>query len=145
MTEIVKSVLVEDHEMLNFLPTLFEANMSLAMLFESSVYSIAKNLSHDYESGSWDFYEITGGGGFMALSENSEFSTINNYAQSHSKLNGYEFGLICSLMALSSLSYKYRNNQATLKAIMNIFYPIDNYLRVNYPFETHPTIWEILD
>lgn len=72
--------------------------------FEPTVYSMAENLSSQYNGGYWEFYTLSNGGFYMAPRENTIFrvSSTNGFK---GRLSADALGVTACLYAYSHLSF----------------------------------------
>lgn len=95
---------IDEVERLNFLANHFCGNIMVAMDFESLVYNFANKMSEDYSGGFWNFFQLSNGGLLMTLDHDKQFETVSLNGSSDT-LDGYDFGVFITSMALSHLSF----------------------------------------
>ncbi len=84
------------------------------IVVETAVYDHLGNLSPDYDSGYWEFYDLSNGGCFMRPSQESyRIEAPNGY---EATVNGEVAGIIATLYALSHLSFQYRSTESLATA-----------------------------
>jgi hypothetical protein len=72
------------------------------MKFEGTVYLWMRRLSTDYTGGYWNFYELSNGGFYMALSGEKRFQFDSlNYAQE--EVSADAAGVIVTMFALNAI------------------------------------------
>ena len=90
---------VTERDRLSFLPKHFG---KLMMKFEGTVYLWIRRLSTDYTGGSWNFYELSNGGFYMAPSCDKQFQFDSpNYAQE--EVSADAAGVIVTMFALNAI------------------------------------------
>ena len=94
---------IPEHSRLDVLPKYFG---KLCVTFEHAVYRQLEELS-DYTGGFWDFFELEGGGFYMApvSEEPFTFDVAGNYFQG--TLSAEAAGITACLFAYSLLSFAY--------------------------------------
>lgn len=71
---------------------------------EPTVYGITDRMAEDYNGGYWDFYTLSNGGFYMALSADEVFHvTCDNMFEGD--LSGDALGIVATLSAYSHLSF----------------------------------------
>lgn len=74
--------------------------------FERLVFNIASNYAKNYDGGYWDYYLIPDDATLaMTLDDSDLYNVANHDNQFYGTLNGYEFGIACSLFAYSHLMH----------------------------------------
>ena len=109
MNNSIASLIIEtrvsDADRLTFLPRHFGSHL---LRFEHAVYAHLGHLSEDYQGGCWDYFELSNDGCYMAPAGEAVFK-ITVEGNGYSGVFGAKAsGIIASLFALSSLSFKYR-------------------------------------
>ncbi len=95
----IKASQVPEGDRLSFLPKHFG---KLMMKFEGTVYLWMRRLSTDYTGGYWNFYELSNGGFYMALSGERRFQFNSlNYAQE--EVSADAAGVIVTMFALNAI------------------------------------------
>lgn len=95
----IKASQVPEGDRLSFLPKHFG---KLMMKFEGTVYLWMRRLSTDYTGGYWNFYELSNGGFYMALSGEKRFQFDSpNYAQE--EVSADAAGVIVTMFALNAI------------------------------------------
>ncbi len=81
---------------------LFGANFS--MNFEPQVFDAARELSTEYEGGTWDFFSLSNGGFFMSPRSDKCFNT-SCPSEARVKMSAEGLGIAACLYAFSRLSF----------------------------------------
>jgi hypothetical protein len=129
-TNIVSSV-VPDKLRINFLPRYLGAHF---LRGESMVYDWASRLSHDYQGGSWHFFELSNGGFYMAPAHAGPTLRVQWHGNGYDDTMGADaFGVVVTLFALCHLAEKTGNDKI-----------IDHYHALREYAMTHAEAAEIL-
>ena len=73
--------------------------------FEPFVFDIASALSHDYQGGYWEFYDLSNGGFYMAPKTDEPFN-VRAENGFEGRLSACAFGMTVCLYAFSHLSFE---------------------------------------
>ncbi|MEX3923077.1 antirestriction protein [Paraburkholderia sp. BR10936] len=93
-------------ERLAFLPKLFGPNVM--MYAESMLYNCAKRLAPDeYRNGSWEFYELSNGGGYAAPMEPQQFNLMIGSNGFEGGMSNDAAGIVFTLFVINSLCFRY--------------------------------------
>lgn len=94
--------LVAEQERISHTAKLFGLNFPMRL--EPVIFSIAGNLSREYNGGLWEFFKLSNGGFYMAPASDEQFNVQceNGY---EGELSPDAFGIVCCLYAYSHLSF----------------------------------------
>jgi hypothetical protein len=126
----IESKMVPDESRMRFLPRYFGSQFNYG---ETMIYQWADRLSSDYNGGSWNFFELTNGGFYVAPAH------VDRVMRVQWHLNGFDdvmsadaFGVVVTLFALCQLAEKTGDDQ-----------PIDLYYALRAYAMTHPEVRKI--
>lgn len=127
---LVTAALVPEANRLNFLPRHFGR---LMMVVEREVFTQMRDLCESYSGGFFDFYDLSNGGCFMALSQSEPLKIEvlgNGYAGT---LSAEAAGIVVTLFALNRLSFRFPH----LECLAERFYQLREFA------SDHPEAGEI--
>lgn len=105
-TTAIKAVLVAPDKRLDFLPRYFGRDM---MRVENAVYNAMTRLCSAYHGGYWNFYELSNGGAYLGFTGPAVTLLVEGNGF-EGRLSADAAGLVATLFALSSLSFKFQGN-----------------------------------
>ncbi|WP_061800056.1 antirestriction protein [Serratia ficaria] len=110
-TEIVTATVIPHNRRTAFLPRLFGAWHLAA---QGHIFRTAENLSKDYTGGSWEFKELSNGGGYLVPKCAEEFhvSVSGNYFSG--TLSADAAGIVFTLFTLNALIWHAYHNEYSL-------------------------------
>lgn len=105
----IGGVVIQDDMRLDFLPAMFNQDVRLAMLFETLVCHITRQLCKSYKGGKWEFVEVSTEGAspvmFMVYDEDPQKKLHVVHAENY--FDGYidtvTLSIAVNMMALSTL------------------------------------------
>lgn len=101
-----EAVLLKGAQRLTFLPALFGRDFVMS---ESSVYGYATKYIDNYQGGSWEFYRLPGGGGFMVPEMDSAFF-CNPHNGFECELSAEAAGIIITALVLSHRTFVHHHH-----------------------------------
>lgn len=107
---------------------------------ENAVFNTASSICEDYDSGFWEFAELTNGGFFMYPTSETPFScNAENFAEE--TVSAEAFGIVCTLYALSHVSFKWKASSVA-ERIVEAYHSLLEYSRTR---EDHAQIAALID
>lgn len=107
MSDIIKARRVAEADRLDFLPRYFTPRWMLRG--ESLVYSWMRRLSSDYQGGYWEFYELSNGGFYLALTGQEALRLSVEGNGFDGVVSADAAGIIATLFALNHLACETRS------------------------------------
>lgn len=100
------ATVVADDDRLNFLPRFLGPRLMIAG--ESLVYIWMRRLAASYQGGSWDFYDVSNGTGYMAPADGKplRIAAPNMF---EGEMSADAAGIVATLYALCDLAERSRN------------------------------------
>lgn len=121
----IKRSLVDENVRLDFLPHHLGR---WCVMFEGEVFDWMRALTqYEYQGGFWDFYELSNGGFYIGLQEERSFRLFCSGNGFEGELSASAASIVACLFALSSLSFKAREDHVA-----------DHYHRLLAYVEQHP-------
>lgn len=93
----ITRALVPDDRRADFVDTLF--GIHFPMQLEPYIFSVAAELSSDYDGGYWEFYALSNGGFYMAPDDDEPFIVRSE--------NGYEGTMSADALGITACLYAY--------------------------------------
>ena len=73
--------------------------LNFPMRLEPAIFSIASNLSSEYDGGLWEFYKLSNGGFYMAPAQEEQYSVSSE--------NGYEGSMSADALGVTACLFSY--------------------------------------
>ncbi|WP_233869632.1 antirestriction protein [Paraburkholderia adhaesiva] len=119
---VIVATRVPERSRLRFLPGLFGARGM--MRGEAQIYATARALSEDYTGGSWTFWRLSNGGGYLAPQTPERLRVCVTGNQFDGVVSGDAFGIIVTLFVLNAIIWRMADSGGDPEPLSGLYHAL---------------------